>query len=192
MSEKSFLVQLAKQTLLDYVAGRPIVGQPRKINHACKLRRGVFVSLFHNGKLIGQAGQLISLEPAWVNLIKNTVKAGQKANLVGQAIKNKCLKIEILVIQPPQQLFFASGSDLISHLKTNKLGFVLKAGNRQAYSLPDKSIGVSQAENLLSRLCLGLKINPLAWQDPKQVQVFTFKAKRFTTSLTLNPSRASL
>jgi len=182
MASNHFLIKLAKLSLNHYLTYKQELSWPvSKAPLIYRKKQAVFVTLFDKHKIVGQAGQFISFEPIYLNLMKAVIKAvGDKK--INQTIKINNLKIEILIIDTPKQFFFDSPSKLISFLSKNKPGVILKLNNKQAYLLPSVWQRLPQPDDFLSALCRKLKADSLCWQKP-QTQIFTFKAQKVSGTI---------
>jgi len=177
--EKSYLLELARDTLESAVNGREAKAQPPK-SHKLTLYYGCFVTLNAFGRLRGCIGNIEPVRPLYKAVVENAINAAfhdprfpqVKADELGD------ITIEVSVLTKPAPLDFESPDDLLSKLISFEHGVILKFGNRHRSTflpqvweqLPNKIIFL---EHLAAKAGMGK-------DDWKTAEVWVYRAVHFS------------
>ena len=181
-AEGNKLVHLARQTIAQHLGlNTDIAERKLQFNEPCyRLRCGTFVTLKENDRLRGCIGNLTADKPVWEGVADNAIKAAfhdpRFAPLRADELDQ--LDISISILTPPMPLSYSDGDDLISKLRVNVDGVILRKGNASATFLPQVWEQLPTPDLFLSRLCLKAGLSPDDWRTSR-LQVFTYQVQYF-------------
>ncbi|MCX6912557.1 MAG: AmmeMemoRadiSam system protein A [Verrucomicrobia bacterium] len=138
-SERKFLLDLARKTLVSVTAGGSVPDLAEKdVPPKLAEKQACFVTLTKDGALRGCIGHLMAMEPLHRAVAENALNAALRDPRFPpvQASELDKIKIEISVLTAPQPLVFSSPDDLTSKLHPNEDGVLLHIGPRTATFLP--------------------------------------------------------
>jgi AmmeMemoRadiSam system protein A len=182
--ERNFLLQLARKTLQQVVTtGRMPTPDPYDFPDNLREKKGCFVTLKKNGQLRGCIGYIFPLEPLYKAVMDNACAAALKDRRFDpvQPEELEAIEIEISVLTVPQPLAFDSPTELLTRLRPNVDGVVLRIGGRQSTYLPQVWEQLPDKERFLSYLSAKAGCPPLAWKEPG-TSVLTYQAEAFKES----------
>ena len=179
------LVKLARQTIMQRL-GLKISRKESNLvaaavkDEAVKARCGTFVTLKITGQLRGCIGSLTAEE---------SIVDGVKYNAANAAFHDprfppvtveeiEDVDIEISILTNPQPLEYIDSADLISKLRVNIDGVILKKGRAGATFLPQVWEQLPRPENFLLHLCLKAGLSADAWKNTK-LEISTYQAQYF-------------
>ena len=167
--EKKELLAVVRTTLEQYLKEGKTY-EPATDNLKFKEKRGVFVTLTKNGQLRGCIGYIEPVVPLIEAVVDNAISAAVHDNRFSpvQASELKDIEIEISILTVPK-------TDTLQNIIDQKLGVVLKQGNRGATYLPQVWEDLTTPDQFFSTLCLkgGLAAN---CDKDKDTQFFSYKA----------------
>ncbi|MBU4345472.1 MAG: AmmeMemoRadiSam system protein B [Desulfobacteraceae bacterium] len=183
------LVKLARQTIMQRL-GLKISDKESDLvattvkDEALKARRGTFVTLKIAGHLRGCIGSLAAEESIVDGVKRNAVNAAfhdpRFSPLTVEEIED--VDIEISILTKPQPLEYIDSVDLISKLRVNVDGVILRKGRAGATFLPQVWEQLPRPENFLSHLCVKAGLSANAWRktglEVKTYQVQYFEEKK--------------
>ena len=170
MSSEHPLVQLARQTIENYVQHRRRTQPPEALSAEMAEQAGVFVSLHENGELRGCIG---TFEPTMENVaaevIQNAVSSATRDPRFPpvQAAELKNLEINVDVLTPPEPI---AGP---TELDPRRYGVIVESGRRRGLLLPDLE-GVDTVDYQISVARRKAGIGP---NEP--VKLYRFEVRRF-------------
>lgn len=168
-AEKQELLEVARTTIEQYLKEGKTY-EPATANPKFKEKRGVFVTLNKNGQLRGCIGYIEPVASLVEAVVDNAISAAVHDNRFSpvQASELKDIEIEISILTVPE-------IDTLQNIIDQKLGVVLKQGNRGATYLPQVWEGLADPNQFFSTLCLkgGLAAN---CHKDKDTQFFSYKA----------------
>lgn len=182
--ERNSLLELARKTLQQVVAtGSMPTLDPYDLPDNLREKKGCFVTLKKNGQLRGCIGYIFPLEPLYRAVMDNACAAAIKDRRFDPVRPEEleAIEIEISVLTVPQPLEFDSPTDLLTQLRPNVDGVVLRIGGRQSTYLPQVWEQLSDKERFLSYLSAKAGCQPLAWKEPG-TSVLTYQAEAFKES----------
>ena len=177
------LLRLARQTIeeqLGMEATAPV--QPEELDDpVLRQHSGVFVTLNKQGALRGCIGSLLGVESIIDGVRRHAVNAALHDHrfpiLTSDEVQD--LQIDISVLSPPQNLEYSDGNDLLSKLRPNVDGVILKApGGAGATFLPQVWEQLPIPEMFLDHLCLKAGLPKDSWRSGDLV-VQTYQVQHF-------------
>ena len=164
--DREYLLKLTHRTIQKYLKNKGIVEVDQNSLPSKELleKRGVFVTLTINGELRGCIGNLEADKPIYQSVIDNSLAAAFCDPRFAPLTENefKDIDIEISILSPLKKI---SNKDILSYLKKNKPGILLKNDRRQATFLPQVWEELTDPEEFLSHLSLKAGLGSNGWQD---------------------------
>jgi hypothetical protein len=164
------IVELAKQTIEEYVRTGKTISPPRDLSPELAARAGVFVSLKKKGNLRGCIG---TFEPMAATVaeevVKNAIAAATQDPRFHAVEKDELAELEysVDVLSAPEKI------TNIKDLDPKEYGIIVVQGMRQGLLLPDLA-GVDTVEEQL-RIT---KIKAGIWTD-ENLEIFRFAVTRY-------------
>ena len=164
------IVELAKQTIEEYVRTGKTISPPRDLSPELAARAGVFVSLKKMGNLRGCIG---TFEPMAATVaeevVKNAIAAATQDPRFHAVEKDELAELEysVDVLSAPEKI------TNIKDLDPKEYGIIVVQGMRQGLLLPDLA-GVDTVEEQL-RIT---KIKAGIWTD-ENLEIFRFAVTRY-------------
>ncbi len=180
-TERTFLLDLARQTLTRVTAGR---GLPEiksdAVPEPCRAVKGCFVTLTKSGELRGCIGNILPAGPLYQSVMDNARSAALRDPRFPAVTAEEAAKvhIEISVLTVPEPLAFASPEDLLARLQAHRDGVVLKIGERGATFLPQVWQQLPDKTEFLNHLAVKAGCAPSAWRG-KDVSVSIYHVEAF-------------
>ncbi|MBW1643487.1 MAG: AmmeMemoRadiSam system protein B [Deltaproteobacteria bacterium] len=174
------LVQLAKHTIMKYLDMKIKKTETASLNSALKndifqTQRGTFVTLSINGMLRGCIGNITPHGAIGESVKRNAISAAfhdpRFEPLTLKEFKN--IHIEVSVLTDPKPLKYKNSTELISKLRPNIDGVIIKKDMASATFLPQVWRQLPNPEIFLSHLCRKAGLQPNAWQkSPLDVLIY--------------------
>ena len=135
-----------------------------------------FVTLEIDNKLRGCIGSIIAHQPLFVDLMQNANKSAFKDSRFAPLTKEEYEKttISVSLLSAPQKIAFTDEANLLSQLKPNIDGLIIKDGNNQAVYLPSVWEQIPDRIDFLNSLKIKAGLAPNHFSN-------TFEAYSFTT-----------
>lgn len=187
IAEQETLLGLARESLLEFVrtGGQPRVNES-SLTPSLRELRSCFVTLHHHGELRGCIGNTQARDPLFHAVINNARGAAFRdtrfSSVRGTEIPE--LEIEISVLTEPIPLAFASPEDLLSKLRPNVDGVLLKVEGRTATFLPQVWEKIPAPADFMDELSRKARFPASAWQERGTV-VSTYQVESFTSAPTV-------
>ena len=139
-----------------------------------------FVTLTKREKLRGCIGTLEAYQPLVLDVQEHAVAAAMEDYRFPDVSEEELhlIKIEISRLTPVQLVDYSTPKDLVSKLRKNVDGVLIKANGRRATFLPQVWEKVSDPEKFLSQLCVKMGTSPDLWRE-KHLQVYTYQVEKF-------------
>lgn len=139
-----------------------------------------FVTLTIQGKLRGCIGTLEANQPLVVDVQEHAVAAAMEDYRfpVVREEELQLISIEISRLTPVQLVDYSTHEDLISKIRVNVDGVLIKANGRRATFLPQVWEKVPDPEQFLSQLCMKMGATPGLWRE-KHLQIYTYQVEKF-------------
>jgi AmmeMemoRadiSam system protein A len=190
-AQGQLLVNLARYTLMERLGQQIPQTKSDSLNaalkdscfqHAC----GVFVTLTINRQLRGCIGNLTSDEPLVSGVRRNAINAAfhdpRFAPLSASELEQ--IEIEISILSAPQPLIYRDADDLLSKLRPNIDGVIIRQEAASATFLPQVWDQLPQPQDFLAHLCMKAGLKADSWRNCEldvsvyQVQYFEEHAAR--------------
>lgn len=139
-----------------------------------------FVTLTKREKLRGCIGTLEAYQPLVLDVQEHAVAAAMEDYRFLDVSEEELhlIKIEISRLTPVQLVDYSTPQDLVSKLRKNVDGVLIKANGRRATFLPQVWEKVPDTEKFLSQLCVKMGMSPDLWRE-KHLQVYTYQVEKF-------------
>ena len=175
------LVKLARQTIAERLGKRSTKVDPDSMTDSVfKEKRGTFVTLTINKQLRGCIGNLDSTDSIVEGIERNAVNAAFRDPRF-PPLKAKELDrvdIEVSILTDPQPLEYRDSKDLLSKLRVNVDGVILRKGAFSATFLPQVWEQLPQPETFLSHLCTKAGLPSDTWQKG-HLEILTYQVQYF-------------
>lgn len=150
-------------------------------DHAFNKDRGTFVTLHKNGQLRGCIGTIAPVESIREGIRRNAINAAfgdpRFANLTPEEFT--LVDIEISILTDPEPLAYTDGVDLLSKLRPNIDGVIIRDGMASATFLPQVWEQLPRPEDFLSHLCIKAGLSTDVWQN-RNLEVQTYQVQHFS------------
>ncbi len=183
-ADKEFLLQLARNTLTGYLKDGSILKiDEKQVSESIRANGACFVTLVKKGTgLRGCIGTFERSLPLYRNVIDRAISAAvhdPRFSKVGYD-ELKEIKIEISVLTDPEKILFHSPDELLSKLRPEKDGVILKTKYGSSTFLPQVWQQLPDKEQFLAYLCRKQGAPETAWKDSyKEIEVQTYQAISF-------------
>jgi len=139
-----------------------------------------FVTLTIREKLRGCIGTLEAYQPLALDVQEHAVAAAMEDYRFPDVSEEELhlIKIEISRLTPVQLVDYSTPKDLVSKLRKNVDGVLIKANGRRATFLPQVWDKVPDPEKFLSQLCVKMGTSPDLWRE-KHLKVYTYQVEKF-------------
>jgi MEMO1 family protein len=178
------LLKLARKTIAEHLGIKPrqdyILSSSDLEEKDLQRRSGTFVTLKIRNQLRGCIGNLNSSE---------TIMEGVKQNAINAAFNDyrfspltvkefDKIDIEISILSEPKALEYKDGKDLISKLRPDIDGVIIRKGHASATFLPQVWEQLKKPEDFLSHLCAKAGLPSDSWKNSK-LEVLTYNVQYF-------------
>ncbi len=180
-AERRFLLELARKTLSQVTAGKPLtVLESDVVPAACRAEKGCFVTLTKAGDLRGCIGNIMPTGPLYLSVIENARSAALRDPRFHPVTADEAAKlhIEISVLSLPEPLAFSNPEDLLAKLQPHRDGVVLRIGARGATFLPQVWEQLPEKTQFLSHLSAKAGCPADAWRG-RDVTVSIYHVEAF-------------
>ncbi len=178
-SQQKVLLKLARETIDLYLKdGKK--KEPNISDPALTQVQGAFVTLHTSGQLRGCIGNLTANEPLSEGVRRNAVNAAFQDPRFAPLTEAELEKvdIEVSILSEPQALAYSDGADLLSKLRVNIDGVIIRKGQAGATFLPQVWEQLPGPEDFLSHLCQKAGLASNAWRDGN-LEVQTYQVQYF-------------
>jgi AmmeMemoRadiSam system protein A len=175
------LVKLARQTIEERLDKRSIKVDPdTMMDSAFKDNRGTFVTLTINKQLRGCIGNLDSKDSIMDGIERNAINAAFRDPRFPplKADELNRVDIEVSILTEPQPLEYRDSKDLLSKLRVNVDGVILRKGSASATFLPQVWEQLPQPEKFLSHLCTKAGLPADTWRKGN-LDILTYQVQYF-------------
>ena len=183
------LVKLARQTILKRLGRKIDMSESDSMSEILpellmdedlQAKRGTFVTLKIDDRLRGCIGSLSSNESIVEGVRRNAINAAfhdpRFSSLTVEESDN--VDIEISILTEPQLLEYIDGADLISKLRVDVDGVIIRKGAASSTFLPQVWKQLPQPEMFLSQLCLKAGLSADTWRKAG-LEVKTYQVQYF-------------
>jgi AmmeMemoRadiSam system protein A len=180
-TDKEILLKIARDSITCAVRGQPLEPIDLEKYSAILREHGAsFITLSKNENLRGCIGAIEAYQPFILDVQEHAVAAAFEDYRFPPVKKEEIQQIEIEIsrLTPMQSLDYSTPEDLISKLRVNVDGVLIKANGRRATFLPQVWEKVPDPGQFLSQLCMKMGAEPGLWKTQK-TQVFTYQVESF-------------
>jgi len=179
------LVKLARKTIMENLGKKMAFDEARQLSDALtdscfKESRGTFVTIKIDGRLRGCIGSLTSNESIHTGIRRNALNAAFRDPRFSPLTVDEFehVDIEISILTKPQPLEYTDYSDLLSKLRVNVDGVIIRKGRAGATFLPQVWKQLPEPDIFLSRLCAKAGLSTDSWKNTK-LEVLTYQVQYF-------------
>jgi AmmeMemoRadiSam system protein A len=178
--DKKKLLEIARESITRAVRNKQL--KKIKLQEHSQLLRdpgASFVTLTIREKLRGCIGTLEANQPLILDVQEHAVAAAMEDYrfTVVREEELQLINIEISRLTPVHLMDYSTPEDLVSKLRVNVDGVLIKASGRRATFLPQVWDKVPDAEQFLSQLCMKMGALPDLWRG-KHIQVYTYQIEK--------------
>ncbi len=178
-----FLLKIAKNAIYNKIHSQTknIIQDENKLKDIClNEKHGTFVTLYKHGNLRGCIGTLEPVESIIEGIKTNAINAAFNDPRFSPVNKNeiKDLDIEISILTKPEPLIYKNPTDLLSKLKVNIHGVIIKKNRRKATFLPQVWEQLPDKKEFLSHLCIKAGLSSKEWKK-KGLEVMVYYVQSF-------------
>lgn len=177
------LVRLARRTLAESF-DRKLPADPDMENALqdpqIQQKRATFVTLTLNGNLRGCIGSLSADEALIAGVVRNVKNAAFHDFRFSPLSPDELdrVSIEVSILTDPQPLEYKDAAELVTRLRPNVDGVILRKGGAGATFLPQVWEQLPNASDFLSHLCQKAGLSPDAWRKGN-LTVQTYQVQYF-------------
>jgi len=184
-NQGQWLVKLARRTIMNKLTDKSPDTESEMLAKALvdksfQTHCGTFVTLKIQGQLRGCIGNLTSTESVLDGVKRNAVNAAfhdPRFSSLSAAELDRT-EIEVSILTEPLPLEYRDWRDLITKLRVNVDGVIIRMGHTSATFLPQVWEQLAQPENFLTHLCLKAGLPSDAWKS-SELEVLTYQVQYF-------------
>jgi uncharacterized protein len=180
-SDRSILLKLARQSIENCLQNKALPRlEPDSLSEILREQGASFVTLTYKGYLRGCIGALEPYQSLADDVCEHAVAAAFQDYRFPplQANELKDIQIEISYLTKPIQLVYKNSEDLLSLLRPNIDGVVIRDGARRATFLPQVWEKIPDTEEFLEQLCMKMGSPEDLWRR-KKLDVLTYQVEEF-------------
>lgn len=179
-AERSLLLKIARQSLIDAVNRQKATSLPQDLPAALLEIGASFVTLTKFGQLRGCIGTLEAYQPLAEDVCLRAAQAGTQDHRFPRVTPAEIefIHIEISRLTQPHPLPYASPAELPALLRPFTDGVILSDGLRRATFLPQVWEQLSEPEAFLDHLCHKMGAKPDLWRT-KLLEVEIYQVEEF-------------
>jgi AmmeMemoRadiSam system protein A len=167
--EGRLLLKLARKSILqefDNNRNELLSSIPQLYQDFLNQNRGVFVSLHQKGELRGCIGIIEPLKSLYQGTIDNAKHAAFHDTRFRPLSLEELddIKIEVSILSCPEQLEYKEAKDLISKIRPDIDGVIIRKNNHSATFLPQVWKQLKNPERFLRQLCMKAGLPPDEWK----------------------------
>lgn len=182
LEEGMLLVNLARQTVIEYLKSGKILHVPKSVSPKLMEKAGVFVTLnsYHNGKerLRGCIGLPYPKFPLAKAVIESALSAATRDPRFPPVTLQELdhLTFEVSVLTPPKRVHVEKPTDYPLEIKVGRDGLVVEKGYRKGLLLPQVPVEYDwNEEEFLCQCSMKAGLSPDSWLL-KDTKIFRFQA----------------
>ena len=177
--DKKKLLRIAREAITRAVRNEQLIRIELQ-EHSQLLRDpgASFVTLTIREKLRGCIGTLEANQPLILDVQEHAVAAAMEDYRfpVVREEELQLINIEISRLTPVQLVDYSTPDNLVSKIRVNVDGVLIKASGRRATFLPQVWEKVPDPEQFLSQLCVKMGAPPDLWRG-RRVQIYTYQVE---------------
>ncbi len=181
--ERTTLLKIARQSLIDAVNGRPFTPLPEHLSPALLEIGASFVTLTVHGQLRGCIGTLEAYQPLAKDVRQRAAQAATQDYRFPEVRPSEVelIHIEISRLTKPAPLTYSNPAELPKVLRPHVDGVVLSDGMHQATFLPQVWDQLPEPDQFLNHLCQKMGTQSDLWRR-RMLQVETYQVEEFEES----------
>ena len=175
------LLEIAREAITCVVRNEPLkIVELGEYSQLLRDPGASFVTLTKKEKLRGCIGTLEAYQPLVLDVQEHAVAAAMEDYRFPDVSEGELhlIKIEISRLTPVQLVDYSTPEDLVSKLRKNVDGVLIKDYGRRATFLPQVWEKVPDPNQFLSQLCVKMGASPDLWLE-KHLQVYTYQVEKF-------------
>jgi len=179
--EKQTLLRLARSSLEKGVRGQPLPrAAPSELSERLKEPGASFATLTINGELRGCIGALEPYQALASDVQEHALAAALEDPRFPPVRPEELdqIQVEISRLTLPELMQYADANDLLSQLRPNIDGVILRDGMRRATFLPQVWEKLPEKAAFLDNLCMKMGVAPDTWRK-KHLEVLTYQVEEF-------------
>ena len=179
--DKKKLLKIAREAITCVVRKEQLKRiKPQEHSQLLREPGASFVTLTIREELRGCIGTLEANQPLILDVQEHAVAAAMEDYRfpVVREEELQMINIEISRLTPVHLKEYSTPEDLISKIRVNVDGILIKANGRRATFLPQVWEKVPDTEQFLSQLCMKMGAPPDLWRG-KHVQIYTYQVEKF-------------
>jgi len=179
--DKKKLLKIAREAITRAVRNEQLIRIELQ-EHSQLLRDpgASFVTLTIQEKLRGCIGTLEANQPLILDVQEHAVAAAMEDYRfpVVREEELQLINIEVSRLTPVHLVDYSTPENLVSKIRVNVDGVLIKASGRRATFLPQVWEKVPDPEQFLSQLCVKMGAPPDLWRR-RRVQIYTYQVEKF-------------
>jgi MEMO1 family protein len=180
-SEKSFLLGLARDSIIEYLkTGKYLDVNMAEIPTVLNEKLGCFVTLKKNRELRGCIGNIIGEKPLYRAVIENAVSSAMNDSRFNKVSIEELddIDIEISVLSTPKKFEYRDGSDFKNKIRVGIDGVIVKHDDRQSTYLPQVWKQFDSIDNFMNSLSKKGEIEIDLWKKGL-IEIYTYESFSF-------------
>ena len=181
LEEQKTLIRMAREAIEHRVRGEKLPPiQTASLTSNLREQGATFVTLTINGQLRGCIGALEAYQPLADDVREHAVAAALEDPRFPPLSENELSRIQVEVsrLTRPVALEYKDADDLLSKLRPNVDGILIKDGSRRATFLPQVWEKIPNPSEFMDNLCYKMGAAHHHWRD-KHLDVFTYQVEEF-------------
>jgi AmmeMemoRadiSam system protein A len=178
--DKKKLLKIAREAITRVVRNEQLKRiKPQEHSQLLREPGASFVTLTIREELRGCIGTLEANQPLILDVQEHAVAAAMEDYRfpVVREKELQMINIEISRLTPVHLMDYSTPEDLVSKIRVNVDGILIKASGRRATFLPQVWEKVQDTEQFLSQLCMKMGAPPDLWRG-KHVQIYTYQVEK--------------
>ena len=179
--DKKKLLKIAREAITRVVRNEQLKRiKPQEHSQLLREPGASFVTLTIREELRGCIGTLEANQPLILDVQEHAVAAAMEDYRFPVVRKEELqmINIEISRLTPVHLMEYSTPEDLVSKIRVNVDGILIKANGRRATFLPQVWEKVPNPEQFLSQLCMKMGAPPDLWRE-KHLQIYTYQVEKF-------------
>ena len=179
--DKKKLLKIAREAITRVVRNEQLKRiKPQEHSQLLREPGASFVTLTIREELRGCIGTLEANQPLILDVQEHAVAAAMEDYRfpVVREKELQMINIEISRLTPVHLMDYSTPEDLVSKIRVNVDGILIKASGRRATFLPQVWEKVPDTEQFLSQLCMKMGAPPDLWRN-KHLQIYTYQVEKF-------------
>jgi len=181
LEEQQTLLRMAREAMECGVRGRklPPLDERSLLPHL-REQGASFITLTIRGQLRGCIGALEAHQPLATDVREHAIAAALEDPRFPPVREDELSRIQIEVsrLTRPIPLEYKDAADLLSKLRPNVDGVILRDGNRRATFLPQVWEKIPDPADFMDNLCYKMGVSDNAWRV-KHLNVFIYEVEEF-------------